>query len=122
MKVYTAPHAVPVPSFNPTSWQADEAAYKVALAEFLRTHGWSGPLTGEVVSFPRADGYALYMVADKPPKTRGEATSLVHLPLGDAWSIPEAHARGLRKSDIVAMVKRDREMAKLFGSRTFAAV
>lgn len=122
MKVFNPPLAVKIPDWNPATWQADEAAYKVELAETMRKGGWTGPLTGEVVSFPRADGYAQYMVVDPPPKTRGAATSLIHLPLGDAWHIPEAHARGLRKSDIVAMVERDRKMAELFANRVFEAV
>jgi hypothetical protein len=43
--------------------------------------------------------------------------TLVHLELGDAWHIPEAHARGLRLADIKAMVERDLQWKKFLAER-----
>ena len=119
MKVYRAPAEVPAPVWRvDNSFDTNRTAeidYIARLANHMRTYGWNGPLTGEVVRFPMADGYAAYMVAEPPPKTRGAAMSLVHLPLGDAYAIPAAHARGLTKTDIRRMVERDRRVRALFG-------
>lgn len=57
----------------------------------------SCPHVGEVISFPVNDGQAFYMIEDYE--------TLIHLPLYDAWSIPSAHARGLRKEDIIENIK-----------------
>jgi len=123
MKTFSSP--IPAPPFNVRATyaqaRAEEADYIAAVATALRGMGWVGPLTGEVVRFPIADGYALYMVAEPPPKTRGAAMSLVHLPLGDAWAIPAAHARGLRKADIVKMVAQRRSIEKLFPATPLGA-
>jgi hypothetical protein len=70
--------------------------------------GGTGALVGSVLRFPTADSYAQYLVWSERPLT------LVHLPLGDGWSIPAAHARGLRISDVRDMVERDRRMAEMF--------
>lgn len=78
----------------------------------LISMGHTGSLTGEVVRFPVGDGAAVYMVAE------GSTTFLVHCPIGDAWSIPEAHARGLRKSDIRDMIRREQRMRDLFSRRS----
>lgn len=116
MKVYAPPASIPQPGFRYETWQQDEADYKAKLAEHVRKTGWTGKLSGEVVSFPRADGYAQYMVAE-----RAGTMALIHLPLGDAWSIPEAHARGLRKADIVALVRQRKAIAAMFPNTPLSA-
>lgn len=77
-------------------------------AEAKRRVGGTGDLVGKIVRFPVGDGYAQYMVWSHKP------LALVHLAIHDAWSIPEAHARGLRLTDIRAMVEGERRMAELF--------
>lgn len=84
-----------------------EDAYVARLAAEARRCN-TGKLVGEVVRFPAADGYAQYMVWKHAP------LELVHLALGDAWSIPNAHARGLRITDIKANIERERGLAALF--------
>lgn len=63
--------------------------------------GYNGPLTGEIIRFPYADGYATYMCADYPRKF-----SLVHLPIGDAWNSPLAELQ--TKQTITSMIKSDK--------------
>ena len=59
-------------------------------------------VVGELVSFPVADGYANYVV------WRAKPLRLVHLPVGDAWRIDDATARGLRLSDLEWQFRRNR--------------
>jgi hypothetical protein len=96
----------PPKGFDPPEWdpkksfqehQKAEDDYVQKLADALKAQR-PGNLVGRVVSFPIADGCAQYMVASEKP------LQLVHLPLGDAWQIPAAHARGLRLSDIRQML------------------
>lgn len=72
----------------------------------------SGDLVGEMIHFPVADGAAQYMVWKQKP------LQLIHLPVHDAWQIPEAHARGLNVTDVRAMVQSDKRLAELFGRKT----
>lgn len=70
-----------------------------------------GQLVGRVISFPVADGKAFYMVVEEKP------LSLAWIPFMDAYQIPEAHVRGLRKKDIEDMVKQDRAINELFAKK-----
>lgn len=116
MKVYSTP--VPAPEFEESmvdgrySHEKDDEVTERYIAQvktWLTDHGYHHKLTGEVVRFPIADGYAQYMVAN--------ATTLIWLPLGDAWQIPDAHARGLRISDIKAEIDRARKFRELFSAK-----
>jgi hypothetical protein len=86
--------------------------YIDAVTTWAKEHGWSGKLTGQTVQFPIADGYAVYLVVEGNNKM-----ALIHLPLGDAWQIPDAHMRGLRKKDIVDQLDRARAIRELFGKK-----
>jgi hypothetical protein len=81
-------------------------------ARQARPNSTKTSIVGEVVRFPAGDGYAVYVVWNTNP------VELVWCPVGDAWSIPEAHARGLRASDLRELVARDRRLAELFGSKS----
>jgi hypothetical protein len=70
-----------------------------------------GTLKGAIVSFPYADGRAMYLVRTESPLT------LQHIPYGDAWQIPDAHIRGLRLEDIRKMVEGDRRLKEMFSKR-----
>jgi hypothetical protein len=79
------------------------------LAEWCLTHTDSrSELIGEVIRFPRGDGTANYMVFRTKP------LSLLHIPLGDAWDLPDYQMRGLRVKDVRELVKRDRALGELF--------
>jgi len=65
-------------------------------------------LVGAIVSFPWADGSALYRVSKDKPLT------LQHIPAFDAWQVPYSQIRGLRRADVVRMVEGDKKMRELF--------
>ena len=69
----------------------------------------AGKVEGIVLQFPIADGYAIYRVSKTSPLT------LEHIPVGDAWQIPAAHIRGIRKRDVLEQAARRRALAVLFG-------
>lgn len=119
-KVYSPPAEVgDVPDF--TDFDTDgrydfEAHYRAerawieTIAEVARKHH-KGDVVGEVIYFPMGDGQAQYLIWNTNP------CELVWLPVGDAWSIPTAHARGLRTSDVREMVKAERSLSELFGGK-----
>jgi hypothetical protein len=86
-----------------------EQLYIERLQERARKEHPNDDLVGEIVRWGRGDGYAQYIVWNTKP------LELVWLEIGDAWSIEEALIRGLRLSDIKAMVNSERNLAKLFG-------
>ena len=61
-----------------------------------------------LIQFPIADGYAFYYVKSLSPLI------LQHIPYADAWEIPYAHVRGLRKKDVTDQIQRRKEFDKLF--------
>lgn len=111
--VYAPPLYIPVPEFN----VHDIAAYERAVDDFIAKLAERAkvehphPLVGEVVRFPKADGYAQYLVWSARP------LQLVHLPIGDAWQISAAEARGLRLSDIEQKVNQRRSLKAIFAGR-----
>lgn len=75
---------------------AAEEAWIETVKEAARAAHPKSDIAGKTVYFPVADGSAVYVIWD--------GKSLIHCPVGDAWHIPAAHARGLRASDLRAMV------------------
>ena len=67
-------------------------------------------LLGEEVRIPWADGEARYIVAQVDPNLK-----LWHLPLGDAWDVPDYMLRGLTVEDVKDQVKSRKAMTELFG-------
>ena len=65
----------------------------------------AGEVVGLVLMFPAADGHAVYRVSKASPLT------LQHVPFGDAWRVPPAHIRGLRRQDILAVERARRALA-----------
>jgi len=122
-KVYGLPEGVDVPSFDDylLDGRYNMERHGKVDAEFLdhlRTRvtdmGFTGELAGEVVRFSVADGYACYMILSVKP------AKLMHLPLGDAWTVPDAHERGLTSKDLVVLVEQRRAMESLFGGSAVA--
>ena len=108
--VFRAPEGYEPPPFSIETWQEDEAAYLARLADRAKMNG-TNPLHGEVVRWQRADGFACYMVWQTSP------LQLIHLELGDAYSVEDALLRGLRLSDIRDMVEREKRMREFFAAR-----
>ncbi len=116
--VYRAP--IDPPAFSIDSWREDEDRYiadlKALATETDQNRAQAqgkrpGNLVGEIVSFPIADGAAQYMVWQHSP------FSLVHIATGDAWSIPEAHARGLRLKDVRDKIGQAERIRQLFSEK-----
>jgi hypothetical protein len=109
-KIFKAPvgYEPPVITYD-AGWREQEAEYLARLKAAAQAFSGNGDLIGEIIRFPRADGYAQYMVwSTKPLK-------LIWIELGDAWDIDKVTERGLRLSDVREMVERDRKLAELFG-------
>lgn len=121
MKVYAAPEEVARPvhdfaNFDRHKYFAQEEDYLKRLKEHLKSMGYTGEHTGEEFSIPCGDGAARYMVMEGP-----KTFALVHLPLGDAWSVPEYMTRGLRKGDVLKKIESTKRIAELFRQRDAAA-
>lgn len=117
MKVYGIPDEVPFPepdyaNYNTEREQKREAEHRAALVEWLKKTGYTGPHTGEIVTFPVADGYAQYMLADGPK------SFLLHLPYGDAWQYRDVGF--LPKKEILKRIEQRKGMASLFAKRETA--
>lgn len=113
MKVYGAPEGIKLTpdysNYNREAERQKEEAYKASIKAWLLSEGYTGPLTGEIASFPVADGYAQYMYADA-----GRKSCLIHLDIGDAWSYQ--YIERLTKADIVQSINRNKNLKKLFGN------
>ena len=72
---------------------------------------YRGDMVGEVVQWPRADGYARYMVMSQRPLT------LQHIAVGDAWQVEAALIRGTTIDDVRVNVAGQRKIAEMFGSQ-----
>jgi hypothetical protein len=86
-EVYKAPDGVELPeidwaNFNHEEYEAANQKYLDDLKAKLQEMGYKGKNMGEVIKFPFADGYAMYMVASMNP------LKLIHIALGDAWDYP----------------------------------
>lgn len=89
------------PEFSLDTWQKDEENYTEAVRTALRAAN-RGKLIGEIVRWQRADGYAVYMVATEHP------LRLVHLDLGDGYTVESALLRGLTLADVERMVEMEK--------------
>lgn len=70
-----------------------------------------GEVVGALITFPWADGHAIYrVVSAKPLKVR-------HIPYGDAWRVDPATIRGLRLEDVLRKVVAARGFKAMFASR-----
>lgn len=110
--IYSHPKEIKVPSlsFNKVGeYQEECKRFKEELKNFLLKRNPIGKNVGEVIQFPVADSYAEYMVASMKP------LSLVHIPLGDAWSFEYAHR--LTTKDVQDKINQAKALAKLFAKK-----
>lgn len=116
-KIFGAPSSLKVPSFSFTgniqetrkAYQEAEQTYLDELKALLlkrKNHQY----VGEVIKFPVADSYALYMVASLSP------VELVELPLGDGWSFQYAHR--LTKKDIIEKIESAKKLKEIFSKKS----
>lgn len=91
---------IDVPDFN-----GDWGKYRDWFDEQLKAHtkpvkSTDADLTGALLQWQRADGYAYYVVTKNKPLT------ISHLPLGDAWTVEAALIRGLTEADVREQLRR----------------
>lgn len=89
----------PVPGFGALAGESIDAWWRRTEARFKELQAAAdavpkGKVVGRLVSFPIADGFAIYRVAKEVP------LELQHIPVGDCRAIPSAHLRGLRLVDV----------------------
>lgn len=99
---------IDVPDFN-----GDWGKYRDWHEEQIKAHtkpvkSTDADLTGALLQWQRADGYALYVVTKHSPLT------ISHLPIGDAYSVEPALIRGLREADVREQIRRHEAMEALF--------
>ena len=110
-KIYSAPDSIKEPVMDLTNFEAyvaDNERFITELREML-TKRKNGKNVGEIISFPVADGYALYMVASMRP------LELVHMPLYDAWEFQ--YVNRLTATDVEAKIAQQKSIEKLFASK-----
>ena len=111
MKVYALPEELPAPTVDYTNFDlkaanAAETDHTEKLKAFLVANGYPGENTGLIYSTGIADGFANYMIADKP---RGGI--LIHLPYGDGWQSRDVEF--LPKAEIIKRAKKQANRPKL---------
>ena len=108
-KVFRAP--IDPPAFNIDTYERDEEKYVSDLVELARANCPGNDLAGEMVYWPRGDGYAKYMVWNTKP------LELVWVETGDAWQVEAALIRGTTLADVKAMVEQNRRRRAMFAKK-----
>jgi len=102
-KVYSAPEPAPDVTVSPWSeYERQENEYVLRMQTWAREQHPSDGLAGNILRFPRGDGYAQYVVITSKP------LALMHLAIGDAWDLPDWQLRGLRLTDVKAQLDWER--------------
>ena len=103
----------PPEGFNPPEYSQNTQDYFKACENYIKAiqrvckQAWpTCPEAGKVISFPVADGQAVYVVYSTKP------VQLIHVDTGDAYSFQYAHR--LTAADIRDEIKRQETMSKLF--------
>ena len=114
MKVFSCPDEIKPPqvdfaNFNREKMLADEEAHQQAIKAHMVKMGYTGPKTGEVVSFAVADGSAQYMFADA-----GAKSVLIHLPYGDAYSYRDV--KFIPRTEILKRIEQQAEFKEIFSA------
>jgi hypothetical protein len=94
-------------NYQESGYDEAEDAFVKKVQAWAKLHG-KGELAGEIWRYGVADGYAQYVVLKEKP------LELIHLPIGDAWNIPDIVRRGLRLEDVKQYVERSKN--PIFGS------
>ncbi len=90
------------------TWMMDESEAMDALIARGATVDPDGDLTGAVIRWQVADGYAFYVVKSVKPLV------LTWVPYGDRYQVDPALIRGLRLADVQQKVRSEQALRKLF--------
>ncbi len=103
---------VAVPDADKLDWREltsrENAWFEKALANSDKVD-LDGDLTGLVLTFPRGDGYAIYVVSDHRRRL-----TLHPVVWGNNWQVEDYVIRGLRRQDIIDIALKDRNLRALF--------
>jgi hypothetical protein len=107
-EIFNPPSEIKVPKLS----FSDVEGYRKACDKFIEDlraflkKRKDGKNVGEVIKFPVADGYAMYMVASMKP------LELVHIPLWDAWDFQYAHL--LNAKEVQKKIDQEKALEELF--------
>jgi hypothetical protein len=109
---------IPAPEFMEADGRYDHAAYearcKAYRAETERyiraVLGGRHKVTGKILRFPVADGYAQYMI--------WTPTKWIHLDEVDGYHADAATVRGMRAQDVLDRVESAARLHAMFGARS----
>lgn len=109
--IYSVPNSIKVPELDFSDMKGYEKKQEEFISELktLLQKRNTHKNVGEIIKFPVADGYAMYMVASMKP------AELVHLPLMDAWEFQYVHL--LTAKEIQEKIDQEKAMEKLFASK-----
>ena len=112
----STPYPIPEPDYSALGEiPYDQMPDALALADLQQKASTidldNGEIVGGILRWQRADGYAMYLVTKDRPLT------LQHIPFGDAWTVEAALIRGLNRNDVLTMLRRERNLSRLFGSK-----
>ena len=108
-KIFKAPSTLTRPKFdskNTAKYFEDCDKYREELKALLLKRNPSGKNVGETITFPVADNYAEYMVANMKP------VELVHIDLGDGYDFQYVHK--LNAKDVQEKIDQKKALDKLF--------
>jgi hypothetical protein len=103
-----AKHAYPL--YQRQGYSREDFAKEAAALDELQARSDAlpeGEVVGALLRFPRADGYAFYVVTKDKPLT------MAHVPFGDAWQVEPALIRGLVRGDVIEYLRRQRSWKSL---------
>jgi hypothetical protein len=106
--IYSAPSDLEPPTFVGIGYEEYESKceeYEQEIVNICKKQS-SFCDAGVIIYFPVADGKARYVVYN--------LSTLVHISTGDAYQIPDAHARGLTASCIEKEIKKTKAFSSLF--------
>jgi len=110
--IYSAPESLKLPEQkdfeSPIAFEAAEEKFLNDLKQYCKDNS-KCPHAGEEIGFFMGDGQARYVVFNY--------RTLIHVAISDAYDISDAHARGIRKADILQKIKTKKaapELKKLF--------
>jgi hypothetical protein len=106
--IYDLPESIKVPELDfrdMESYRKAEEKFYEDLKAFCKKRK-DGKNVGEIIKFPVADGYAMYMVASMKP------LELIHIPIMDAWEFEYAHL--LTAKEVQQKIDQKKALEELF--------
>jgi len=104
--IYSGIEGIEVPEINFDDFKDYQKACDKYIEDLRAQCNSKHKNVGEIIKFPVADGYALYMVYSMKP------LELIHIATMDAWQFE--HADLLTSKRVTELIERDKRVAELF--------